>query len=188
MIYGCKYWNDRGKFFIQTNNPTEEILKKSGIKNYLESCGPTSAVNCLSAMGRNVDIDTPGGYRPQPEEILTDFFNDPRNYKQLQKERSGIKPGDYLGNEIAQYYPLAVKSVFGIRCRFTYANFNNIAEYLKDGFACQICFKNPGHFVAAVAFDDEKKEIIFNDPMGKFNSRLPEDQKDNLKNYCIIYY
>ena len=186
MIYGCKHWNDRDCFYIQTNNPTEEILQKSKVKNYLETCGPTSAVNCLAAMGHNIVIDTPGGYKPQPEEVLTDFFNDPNNYHDLQEERKNVDPDDYLGNEIPQYYPLAVKRVFGVRARYDYVNFTEIAEYLKEGLACQICFKKPGHFVAAVAFDDDKKEIIYNDSMGTFNVRLKNG--DNLKNYCIVYY
>lgn len=186
MIYGCKHWNDSDCFYVQTNNPTEEILQKTGVVRYLETCGPTSAVNCLAAMGHKVTIDTPGGYQPQPEEILNDFFNDPRNYWELKKERNDINPADYLGNEIAQYYPLAIKRVFGVRCRFVFASWRDIIENLKEGQACQICFKVPGHFVAAVAFDDETQEIIYNDSMGKFNVRLKEGK--NLKNYCIVYY
>ena len=188
MIYGCKYWNDKEKFYIQTNNPTEEILRKAGVKKYLESCGPTSAINCIATMGRNITVETPGGYRPQPEEILTGYFNDPGNYNKLRNERSDILPGDYLGNEIGQYYPLAVKEVFGVTAKYLYASFEAIAEYLKEGNACQICFIKPGHFVAAVAYDDVEDDIIYNDPMGKFNVRLGKEQQDNLKNYCIVYY
>jgi len=188
MIYGCKDWKNPEAFYIQTNNPTEDILRKSGLVNYLETCGPTAAVNCLAAMGRNVRIDTPGGYLPQPEEILTDFFNDPRNYPALQKERPDIKPTDYLGNQVPQYYPLAIKEVFGCSASFTFADWNRIVDYLKEGMACQICFVKPGHFVAAIAYDDTAKEIIYNDPMGKFHARLPEAQQGNIKNYCIYYH
>ena len=187
MIYGCKHWNDRNYFYVQTNNPTEEILQKAGVVHYLETCGPSSAVNCMASMGHKVTIDTPGGYQPQPEEVLTDFFNDPNNYKALQEERKDrIDPDKYMGNEIAQYYPLAVKRVFGVRCRFVFASWKDVVENVKEGQACQLCFKSPGHFVAAVAFDDETQEIIYNDSMGKFNVRMKNG--DNLKNYCIVYY
>jgi hypothetical protein len=28
MIKGVKFWNDRDRYYTQTNNPTEEILRK----------------------------------------------------------------------------------------------------------------------------------------------------------------
>ena len=66
MVIGLKKWNIKDTYFIQTNNPTEEILRKEDGKGFLETCGPTAAVNCLSARGNNIEIICPGCYEPQP--------------------------------------------------------------------------------------------------------------------------
>ena len=191
MIYGIKYYNDQSRYHIQSNNPLEEALRKKGVKNYLESCGPTTAVNILDGMGYDITIKCPGVYQPQSEEVLTDCFNDPINAAEFAKIRPGVS--SYLYNEIPQFYPYAVQMVFGQRCVFDYwAGVNELINHLKEGRGLQIC--QPGHFVAAVAYDDSTNEFIINDPWpehcpgGKgFNIRVPV-QNLNIASWYIVYY
>lgn len=196
MIKGVKFWNDRDCYFVQTNNPTEEILRKGrndGV--WLVSCGPSAAVTCIAAMGFDVEVKTPGGYKPQSEEVLMDFFNDPRNYPQLKAARPETPPDMWHGNEIPQFYPVAVPAVFGVKACFVWkAPFDTVAAELQAGKAVQLCLKKPGHYIAAVAYDDERDEIIFNDPWPNrfkdkkgFNRRMGRADFNNVKPFRIVY-
>jgi hypothetical protein len=196
MIKGVKFWNDKDCYYTQTNNPTEEILRKRSDGNWLVSCGPSSAVCCLAALGLDVSVSCPGTYKPQPEEVLMDFFNDTRNYKALLAARPDTPPDVWHGNEVPQFYPVAVPAVFGVPASFTWGNdFGKIAAHLQAGRAVQLCLVKPGHYVAAVAYDDEVREIIYNDPYPErfadrngFNRRMGEAEcKANTKPYIIVY-
>jgi hypothetical protein len=196
MIKGVTFWNDKEYYFAQTNNPTEEILRKRSDREWLVSCGPTAAVNCAAAMGFDVACKCPGEYRPQSEEVLMDYFNDPRNYAALKAARPDTPPDVWHGNEVPQFYPVAVKAVFGVKAVFEWgASFEKVAAYLSAGRAVQLCLIKPGHYIAAVAFDDDRREIIFNDPWpgrfkdgGGFNRRMDEAEfKANTKPYRIVY-
>jgi hypothetical protein len=92
MIKGVKFWNGRDCYYTQTNNPTEEILRKRPDRDWLVSCGPSAAVTCIAAMGFPVLCECPGSYVPQSEEVLKDFFHDPRNYAELKKARPDTPP------------------------------------------------------------------------------------------------
>lgn len=199
MIHGLKKWNDRDTYFTQVNNPTEEILRKKNKKGFLETCGPTAAVNILAARGDNILINCPGEYIPQPEEVLNDYFNDPANYRNLKNARKGLNPADWLGNEIPQYYSVAVPAVFGIKSKFRWSQtWQNIIDCVKQNIGVMICLKNPGHFIAVVAYDDKTDEMIYNDPWpgnkwpvnyaGKpgFNRRMKKvEYHSNVNAYCI---
>jgi hypothetical protein len=196
MIKGVKLWNSRDCYYTQTNNPTEEMLRKRSNREWLVSCGPSAAVTCVAAMGFNVFCGCPGEYLPQSEEILMDFFNDPRNYAALQAVRPDTPPDVWQGNEVPQFYPIAVKAVFGVRAVFEWgADFAKVAVYLQAGKAVQFCLVKPGHYIAAVAFDEGAREIIFNDPWpgrfadkNGFNRRLTETEyRANVKPYVIVY-
>lgn len=195
MIKGVKFWNARDCYFVQTNNPTEEILRKRSDGVWLVSCGPSVAITCIAAMGFDVEVKTPGDYKPQSEEVLMDFFNDPRNYPALQKVRPETPPDMWHGNEIPQFYPVAVQSVFGVKARFEWtAPFEKVIAELQAGKAVQLCLKKPGHYIAAVAYDDERDEIIFNDPWpgrfkdgNGFNRRLKRVDFSNVKPFRIVY-
>lgn len=195
MIKGAPYWNDRNHYYVQTNNPTETLLKKVRLTDWLESCGPTAAVNCISALGYDVTITCPGPYRPQPEEVLTDFFNDPVNFEKLERIRQ--VDDQYLPkNRIPQLYPYAVKKVFGVPARFAWlSDFSDIADCFYIGSTVQLCLENPGHYVAVIAYDEEVDELIYNDPWpdrfpdgNGFNRRMDKTEyQDNVKPYAIIY-
>lgn len=190
MIKGVKFWSARDCYYTQTNNPTEEILRKRSDGGWLVSCGPSAAV------GFNVFCGCPGEYKPQSEEVLMDFFNDPRNYAALKAIRPDTPPDVWHGNEVPQFYPLAVQGVFGVKAVFEWGKeLGKIAQYLQAGKAVQLCLVKPGHYIAAVAYDDEKREIIFNDPWpGRFadqngfnRRRIEAELNSNVKPFRIVY-
>ncbi len=190
MIVGSKYWNDKDKWYIQTNNPTEEILRKINKIDFLETCGPSAAVNCLAAHGYDLSISCPGNYKPQPEEVLSDWFNDPRNYKLLKKARPNLDPRDIPGGRVPQYYPVAAHDVFGQYCEFMWlVNHFQLSDLFKKGYSIQLCLLKPSHYIAGVAFDLGTSEIIYNDswPSYKkgFNERLSGIA--NLEKYAVVY-
>jgi hypothetical protein len=196
MIKGVQFWDKKEFYYTQTNNPTEEILRKRSSGNWLVSCGPTSAVGCLASMGHDVGVKCPGKYAPQSEEVLMDFFNDPRNYAALKVARPDTPPEVWHGNEVPQFYPVAIPQVFGVNCSFFWGNdFDKIAVYLQTGHAVQLCLVKPGHYIAAVAYDDATREIIYNDPYPErfldkngFNRRMGQAEcKVNVKPYMIAY-
>jgi hypothetical protein len=196
MVRGVRFWNERECYYTQTNNPTEETLRKRSDGEWLVSCGPSAAVICIAAMGFDVSCRCPGVYRPQSEEVLMDFFNDPRNYGALKAARPDTPPDVWRGNEVPQFYPAAVEAVFGVQAVFEWgAEFNKTVAALREGKAVQLCLVKPGHYIAAVAFDEATREIIFNDPWpgrfkdgNGFNRRMSEAEcKANLKPYRIVY-
>jgi hypothetical protein len=196
MIKGARFWNARDCYYIQTNNPTEEILRKRSDGPWLVSCGPSAALCCLAALGHDTEVRCPGPYKPQAEEILMDYFNDPRNYAALRAARPDTPPESWHGNEVPQFYPVAVPAVFGVGAQFYFAHdFGGVADRLQAGQAVQLCLVKPGHYIAAVAYDDQAREIIYNDPWpgrfsdgNGFNRRLGEAEfKDNVKPFLIVY-
>jgi hypothetical protein len=147
-------------------------------------------------MGFDVACKCPGEYRPQSEEVLMDFFNDPLNYAALSKARPDTPPDVWHGNEVPQFYPAAVKAVFGVEAVFDWGgDFFKVAACVWAGNAVQLCLVKPGHYIAAVAYDDVTREIIFNDPWpgrfkdgNGFNRRMGETEfKGNAKPYRIVY-
>jgi hypothetical protein len=196
MIKGTQFWNARDCYYTQSNNPTEEILRKRSDGGWLVSCGPSAAVTCIAAMGFDVGISCPGKYEPQPEEVLMDFFNDPRNYPALKQARPETPPDVWHGNEVPQFYSVAVPAVFGITASFQWnSELAKVIANLEAGRPVQLCLVKPGHYIAAVAYDDEKREIIFNDPWpgrfpdgNGFNRRMTEAEfKANVKPFMIVY-
>lgn len=197
MIQGTKYWDQRSRFYSQENNPTESYLKATMDKRggWLESCGPTSAINCLSTMGVNVEIVCPGEYKPQPEEVLMDFFNDPRNKALLDTIRQ--TDDDIPENRVPQFYPVAVSRVFNAKARFQWElTWNDVQDYVRKGKAVQLCLKKPSHYVAVLAYDFNTRELIYNDPYGArfqdgdggWNRRMGKKEFEaNVKNYFIVY-
>jgi len=195
MITGAKLWNDRSTYFRQDNNPTETMLKKMGGK-WLETCGPTAAANCLAALGYDLTITCPGGWVPQPEEILEDFLNDPRNYPDMRAVRSNLDPASIPGNRVPQYYPLAVSRVFKALGNYVESHsFDALVDHLSKGMAVQLCLMTPGHYIAAVAYDDETHEVLYRDPWPErfadgngFNRRMSATEfQANTKSFAIIY-
>jgi hypothetical protein len=166
----AKFSTDRARLHVQTNNPTEEQLRKDEleeggeVKGWLETCGPTAMVNCLDALGVDIAVATPGGYAPQPEEVASDYFNDPANYPKFHKVRDDLGFDKVQGNRIPNLYPHAAKELFATEAIFFLArSWNEIVSDLLAGYAVQLCLKSPGHFIAAVDYDPTSGEIIYHD-------------------------
>lgn len=196
VIVGAKYWNDRDCFHVQTNNPTEEQLRKEDGKGFLESCGGSAGANCSCAILGKVEITCPGGFVLQNDEVATDFLNDTRNYPRFRKIRPGVDPYAIPGNRIPQYYPLMAKEVFGVKAEyFESLTWSKLEQWLALGSAVQICLENPGHYLAVVAKDLVTDEIIFHDSWPArvggdgFSKRMSKSEFDtNVKNFCIVYW
>ncbi len=197
MMKGLKFWNDRSRYYIQSNNPIEAYHKAIGIKaGWTESCGPTAALTILDSSGYPVAVSVPGVWTPQPEQVLWDYFNDPRNFDKFKQARPNLVPGSIPGNRVPQYYPVAIKEVFGQDCVFAEGkSFQQIADHVSAGKGAQLCLKNPGHYIPVVAFDDTTSELIFHDPFPErfpdgvgFARRLSEaDYADNVQPFCVLY-
>ena len=197
MIYGTKEYNIKDHYYSQENNPEEQEFKKLGMAGWLETCGPTSAINCIASMGHYVEIKCPGRFKPQPESTLADWFNDPRNYQTMSDIRSSTPPEKWMGNRIPQYYPAAAKDVFNVKAAFISLDSNTIIRHLKEGRAVQGCLINPGHYIAILAYDDVSSEFIFNDPWstrpgnknGGFNESMAASElAKNLQHWGIVYF
>jgi len=210
MIKGTKFWNNREMYYSQNNNPTEEQLKKMlhelGAKHnfeykaatHFETCGPTAAVMGLASRGDIMPMEAPGGYMLQPEEILADYFNDPKNYALFKKiiPDAWYDPTEIPSNRCIALYPQAIKSVFGKNVKFVPSklSFSTLRENLFAGCAVQLCLITPGHFIVAVAFDDITNMIIYNDPwdgregVSGFNRKLSmTEYESNVKPLALIY-
>jgi len=197
----AKYSTDRSRLHIQTNNPTEEQLRKDEleeggeVKGWLETCGPTAMVNCLDALGVDIEITTPGGYKPQPEEVAADYFNDPANYAKFRKIRNDLGFDRVQGNRIPNLYPLAAKELFATEALvFLMRSWNEIVADLIAGYADQLCLKEPGHFIAAVDYDPTTGEIIYNDShpartgTDGFRLRMGLAEYEANVQACVIVY
>lgn len=198
MISGAIHWNDRTRYFIQTNNALEATLKRYNAEESLVSCGPTMAVNCIAAMGGMVNCEAPGEWIPQPEDVLTLWFQDGRNWDELYRIRPETNPAGtrYSPHEVPQYYPAAVKAVFDVTAHFQWINdFSAVAHHLQAGEAVGLNLIEPGHYIAAVAYDDETDELIYHDPWPErhadgngFARRMSRDEYNgNVKPYGIVF-
>jgi hypothetical protein len=191
MTKGVLKWDDRKTFSIQTNNAQENILKRWSGKDrgYLESCGPTAAVNLVEAMGFNVACHSPGGAVIQPEDFLMVWMNTPENI-------AGLIADGVLGNEVAEFYPVAIPKVFGVPVLMMRKaqTFDWVGRQLQSGLGVMLCRNDPGHYIAAVAFDDIAAEIIYRDPWpGRtgtdgFNLRMGRvEYQDKIKPLALIF-
>lgn len=162
MITGAQFWSDRKRYYLQTNNSIEALLKKTG-RRWLESCGPTTAVMCMDMVGHLVECSTSGGWKPQPEDVLSLLMNDPRSADEMRAIRTGVE--NLPGNRVPQYYPWAVRKVFGAKAEFRLPlSWDALVAAVRAGGAVQVCRVDPGHYQAAVAYDDATSEIIYHDP------------------------
>lgn len=165
MIIGLPRWNEPDAYYSQTNNVVETILVKCKADRRLETCGPTAAVCILDALGKLPAILTPGGWRPQPEDILAAWFNDPRNYGIMRELRGDLDPAVVMGNEVPQWYSAAIDCVFDVPAMFYWGNSAaEIIKALQDGQGVMATLKSPGHYIAIVAADMDTGEVIYHDP------------------------
>lgn len=208
-MIGTLYWNDNKHFNIQTNDPVEELYRKlvNEMKQkypqlhwgYLESCGVNACANCFGATreGRviiELMTSTPGGYVQQFSHLLIGFLNDPNNYADFEKIRKDISPYAIQGNRVPQYYPFLVQRMFGIKGIFNFGiDINIFKNILNLQYPIQVCLKNPGHYIAIVAYDEINDVFIYHDSWprnGKsgFCEQLPANILKNVLQDFYIYY
>ena len=197
MITGVSEWDKKEHYYSQSNNPTEAFLKATinDRSSWLESCGPTAAVNCLAVMGKNVNVYCPGTYKPQPEEVLMDYFNDPRNKLRLNLVRKVDE--NIPKNRVPQFYPTAVRDVFAYDCSFEWGpTFDKVRTFVTSKRAVQLCLINPGHYIAVIAYDSTTEELVYNDSWGErfsdgnggWHRRMVREEFDlNTEPYYIVY-
>lgn len=194
MIKGARLWDQESRFDLdQTDNSIELTLGRYGATLSAVTCGPTAAINCLLAIDAAVDTETSGGWQPQAADVLALWFHDPRNWPALRAVREETDPEStvYSPHEVPQYYPPAVEAVFGARCDFLWLNkWSSIVSRIGSGMAIQLCL--PGHYIAAVAYDDESDELIYHDsyPKGRsgFSRRLTrETYSRECQPFALVY-
>lgn len=169
-IFGLDFWNDRDRHYSQDNNPTDiqlykdEVEEGGKIEGWLETCGPSMLTTLCHCAGYDVGIKTPGIYRPQPEETLADYFNDDRNYGKFKAIRDDLNFYVVQGNRVANLHALAVKEVFNANATFFLKrSYEDVIVDLLHRRGCGICLKDPGHYLAVVAYDRKTKELIYHD-------------------------
>lgn len=199
-VRGVEKWDDASVYYSQENNPTEaynRARKELGDDCVLETCGPSAAVNCLAAMGCRITITCPGLYKPQPESVVMDYMNDPRNEAKLYKVRD-LSGYTIPKNRVPQYYPVAIQDIFSIPGDFYWgASWDDIVRALDQKKAVQICLKDPSHFVAVVAYSTKGLGfLVYNDSWGSrfadgkggHNRQLFKGELEtNVKPYRIVY-
>lgn len=202
-VFGTPHWKETGRYYRQDNDASVEMLRKyhqiseeTGVDYSLVACGPNVALNILDALGHDVTIKTPGQWPVQATDVLLAWFFDRRNTSAMKAARDNIEPFEYPGQTIPQYYPPAVRDVFGVSCVFEWgASWDQVSRYLYMGEGVQICLKDPGHFIAAVAFDPGKGELIYHDPWpartrsdGKGLRMGVSEFQANIQPYLIRYF
>lgn len=199
MRRGAPKLGDRSYYCKQTNNAFEEYLKTRYGERWLTTCGPSSMVNCVGALGRSTGPTKLGSFEFQPEDLVTLFFNDYRNFEDFKKVR------DYsIGvlaktpkNEIPQYYPLASEALFGVKSELLFGlSFESIRDRVVTGkHTIQACLRHPAHYIALVGYDDEKDSLIYDDSYPErfsdkngFNRSMSRIEfVSNMDNYFIVY-
>jgi len=178
MIYGGPYYKVRdGHYFIQTNNPEDTMLKHYEERlakekgfileswRHLVTCGPSAVCNSIAALVQLPKIALPGGGFLQPESALASWLNDLANTPTFLAARPELDPKTWPGHEVPQYYPAAAKAVLGYtKGEFSWgARWEELTRLLKSGKALTVQLSSPPHYIALVAYDDNRDEIIFHD-------------------------
>lgn len=197
MIKGAWLWNDRERtYYTQTNNAVETLLKAKDGRGWLESCGPTAFIMAVAALGIKPEIARAGRYSPQPEDIATLYLNDTSNADRFRAARPNLVPGSIPGNRVPQYYPAAAADLYYLPAKYHDSlGFDAVAQLVSEGRPVQLCLVDPGHYIIAVAYDDEREELIYNDPWpgrfvdgNGFNVRMSRaEYQANTKLFCVAY-
>ena len=170
MIKGCLNLGPDAHF-LQGNNVMDVIDGPALIK-----CSDEAIASGIYAVtqdpARRLETNPYGGaWACQMGDYLDLYFHDERNWSKFKARRDlplthhQIKNGPpYQPERIPQYHEIAIKDVFGIGAQYCEgANFAAIASIVYDGTACILRMKNPGHYICAVCYDDEKLLLGFRD-------------------------
>ena len=191
---GAKYYNDVNRYTQQNNNATENIMK------LLETCGPSSAVNCYDATH-----STPlpscrlGNGEMQVEDAFTMVMNNvPRYNDDMLKQVAGLDPARYPANEVIGYYPYFAKLCFNAKVELWNGGCTNrFKDVFKriPGCAIQGWLYSPNHFICIKGYEEDSDHFLTNDPWNGrgsvhgFNRQLPFDGLDeNIHDPFLVWY
>ena len=204
MKLGITNWEDKNIRYDQTRNSIETIIKKIKLEirkkenadiklGYYESCGVSAFCTLMEGMGFLKESDypsLPNGKTIQFDDWVMMYLNDPKN--------SFSTDVDQMDNRLFKNYVKLGLELFD--CKADYVkrpSWNDIANHLKTGDGVQLCLIKPGHYIAAIAYDDQDDKIIFHDSWGKRaglknNGYFEELDKTgfdkNVKEYAVIYH
>lgn len=169
MRYVLKNWADEDTYYIQTNDPITEMLRKEDGKGFLESCGVGIIANLITTCGIVSDRELrepqpPYYWLPQPEATMMDYFHSPENYAKFKKIRPKLNPEKFWNNRVPQFYPIMLKDIFKIESKFEWKNIHSIKELIKKNIGIMVCLTNPGHYIGIVGYDDVTKQVCYRDP------------------------
>lgn len=193
MWYGCRY-NGNGRYSQQNNNSSEKMVGR------LETCGPTSAINCYDATHlKPAPYLYFGEGKIQPEDAFANVMNNLPEYRSKMKEiRPDISPDTFPANEIIQYYPffakLCLKAKVELRQNASVQEFQRLFKEIP-GCAIQGWLKAPNHFICVKGFNDNEDFFRCNDPWEGNQGLAGFDHnysfsglRSNLQPYFLLWF
>ena len=213
---GIVDWEDTSIRYDQTNNTTEEIIRKIkhemikklkknipkkywNILNkqtgYLELCGH-SAFLCIMQGMKFLPEKYNNGFKlgnlyAQMEDIVASISNQ-RRYNRL------FHSGNGMDNRYLDTYPVLARELFGCKAEvITDLSFFDILEYLWNGIGVQLWLREPSHYIAAISANKIEALLKYNDSWGSRkglkNRGLHEimdleEYRNNVHPYAIVYH
>ncbi len=189
-VQGIKNCNDPSIRYDQTENSFEsftlKLLSRYNVNaGNLVSCGASTCACLAEGMGWLKPEDYPqiNGKSIQFDDYIMAYMNDPRNWFTTDPL--------VFDNEIIKNYVKLIKDLFNKEAMYRRdLNFENVAANLCIGQGVQLCMIDPGHFVAAIAYDHSDNSIIYLDsrklPGTIYKKFYPADF-DNIMSYGIVY-
>jgi len=185
---GIRNWKDPSIRYDQTLNSVEAILQArlGGATGWLESCGSSSFCTLMEGLGAlrsDHYFRFPNGDTIQMDDAVMCWMNDPkRGTPEIMENRRG---DTYI----------AAAGLFGVTARYIMAPlFAEIVDELAVGNGVQLNLRDPGHWIAIVAADDDN--LIFMDSWGNrkglvnhgVHEKLSRDEfLTNVKPFAIVY-
>lgn len=166
------------------------ILEKV-MRGYLESCGICAFLVIMEGFGAFTADMYPNinGITIQSDDFVMMLINDSKN-------NIRFSSGDVMDNRVMKNYVALAWMLFKVKAKI-YKNrtYDEIKKFIDDGHGVQICFKDPGHYVAcgALNFLDE---ILYKDSWDREglkthgqNEILTEHEYNtNVHSSVIVYF
>jgi hypothetical protein len=180
MIHGVKNWNKPIRY-SQNNNAIERILKlrfleKTGSSiGYLESCSASSFCTILEGIGAisPEELPTYNGLAIQPEDFFMCLVNDPNNDDLFNQSNILHNRDLHTWERVAKQLKLSTEYL-------RLPSFSQLCDHILSGHGCIL--QMPGHYVAAIAYDDTKIEILYHDPWDGNPLNKNKGNKERLSN------
>lgn len=190
LAYLKNYNNRKLAYYTQGNNSHENIIKtilgevsreialefletEEGLSvrerirkwGHLETCGPSSVINSITAINVIQKIKDLEKMKLQPEDAYTSYLNDPTRQTHFEKYRKDINLSFYMENRIPQILAAAIAEFFpGMAGEMVWSfDAEDVLDDLKDDIATIACLRDPGHYIALVAAKEKERTIIYND-------------------------